>query len=75
MQPTSKSIYQNKYSLGKLGLISGFLCFFGLYETGYKKHQKYLLYRSDSDALRSDWNTVGQDFSKVIEKERLTNAS
>ena len=51
---------------------SGFLFFFGLRSNPLSETSKHLLTKSDFDALRSDWNTVGQDFKKVIEKENLT---
>lgn len=60
-----------KYSLGAVGILSGFLCFFGFQENGYKKSLDNMLKRSDFDALRSDWNMVGKDFSRVIERENI----
>lgn len=71
MQAYYQDNMKNKYSLGALGILSGFLCFFGFQENGYKKSVENMLKRSDFDALRSDWNTVGKDFSKVIERENL----
>lgn len=72
MQTYYKHNFMAKYSLGTLGILSGFLCFFGFRGNGYKKATKHLLERTDFDALKSDWNTVGKDFNRVIERENIT---
>ena len=63
--------FKDKYHVKKITILAGFLSLFGLGDNPYKKAIEATLRRSDFDALRSDWNTVGQDFSRVIEKENL----
>ena len=66
-----KHNFKHKYNIQTITILGGFLYFFGLADNPYKKSIEDNLRRSDFDALRSDWNTVGQDFSRVIEKENL----
>ena len=71
MQTPYKYQYSKKYKINSLGIWGGFLLFFGFMENPYTDHIKNTYQRSDFDALRSDWETVGNDFHSVIEKENL----
>jgi len=70
------SYYQNrilkKYKFENLDFKITFLSFFGFKDNKYKEFKKYLSQRSDFDALRSDWISVGEDFNRVIEINKIT---
>jgi len=72
MQSAYKYNFHQKYHTKEVGFWNAFLNFFGLRNNPYDESLKHMVTRSDLDALRSDWDTVGQDFCKVIEKENLT---
>lgn len=70
MQTYYKNNYNRKYSKKHINLFTGFLYFFGFIDNPYHDEIKRIKRRTDIEALRSDWNAVGADFEKVIEKEK-----
>jgi hypothetical protein len=69
MRSDYKHNFELKYGI-HISVLDGFLYFFGLKENPYKKIYKKMRERSDIEALRSDWQSVGNDFNVVIERER-----
>lgn len=65
-----KHNFEAKYSFKGVSIFDGFLFFFGLRANPYKDFYRKIRERSDIDALRNDWQSVGNDFSAVIERER-----
>lgn len=70
---TYKILFAHKYELeqSRFSVIKGFLYFFGFNSNPYIDSINNRLKRSDLDALKSDWNTIGQDFKRVLENNNL----